>query len=91
MRRVLAPIALLLAIQWMQSGSFVRGEELTQESVVKNVGKVERGLADSEPVMIDITNRAPPSQEEWNAMHAQRREPTCSGVWPTLAARRSPS
>ena len=71
MRRVLAPIALLLAIQWMQPGNFVRGEELTQEAVVKNVGKVERGLSDSEPVMIDITHRARPSQEEWNAMHSQ--------------------
>ncbi len=71
MRRVLAAFAMLLAIQWMQAGTKLRSGEIIGEANVKNVGKFERELEEGQPVMIDITHRTRPSQEEWNKMHTE--------------------
>lgn len=69
MRRVLAAFALVLVILGMLAGSAVHSGEFTSDTNVKNVGRFEREVEQSQPVMVDITNREPPSKEEWNSLH----------------------
>ena len=61
----------IAAVVLMVSGFALRAEELIREMSPKDVRQAEKDLEGMEPVMIDVTNRAPPSPDEWTAMHAE--------------------
>jgi hypothetical protein len=70
MRRVVVAAGSLLLIQWIASDRcLLPGGEFSGQTNSKDLHQAEKELTSTVPVMVDVTHRARPSQDEWNSLH----------------------